>query len=150
MPPENDPIELSFDLGPGSIIVVGPGGWFNIHSHESGRKCYDCGHCDFIDGSDASEMSEAHRAIVDERWDSRSEYGITLPDRILLATDAKPELLKILSAETRDFKPPEPEIPVVDVSAQPHGSQWLDRRERLFWASITCFLTVNWLFALSA
>ena len=73
----SDPIVDFIDLEPGGILVVGPRGRLHIHYHASGDVCVSMVNCDVI-GTD--HMSEAHKALVDERWRDRSETGDVVVD----------------------------------------------------------------------
>jgi|GEM_PF-6132143 len=63
------------ELDPGSIVVVGPNGKLIISNRDSGGRSiqFTAKNCDFIG---PVEMSDAHRAIVDERWAARTETGV--------------------------------------------------------------------------
>ena len=101
MPYSDDPLIDVIDLEPGSIVVVGPKGRLRLHVHASGRTCWTAQNCDFIG---TSEMTDAHRAIVEERWDTRTVDGGFIGDsaQLLIPTS----LIKPLTAEPRD--PPSP------------------------------------------
>ena len=68
-----DPVVNSFDLGPGSVIVVCQHGRLRIHRHLSGAVCIDeMINTTFI-GPHA--MSDAQRDLVGDVWADRDENG---------------------------------------------------------------------------
>lgn len=61
-------------LAPGSLIVVGPMGWFKLSApNEHGERGLNIENCDFLGAG--NDMTPAHKAIVDERWAMRTETG---------------------------------------------------------------------------
>lgn len=94
----DDPHIEVIDLEPGSIVVVGPKGRLHLHTRDSGRKYWDAQNCDFIG---TSHMTDAHRAIVEERWDKRTIDGGPIGEYAELVVPNS--LVKPLTADTRDF-----------------------------------------------
>lgn len=61
-------------MGPGSVMVVGPMGIFDVVVNDDGKVTkLECINCDFLSGSKV--MTAAHRGLVDEQWMFRTETG---------------------------------------------------------------------------
>ena len=63
--------DMDVDLLPGSVIVVGPQGRFKIK--DGFFTIINCGFHGTLN------MTAAHRALVDEKWGDRDEFGRIVP-----------------------------------------------------------------------
>ena len=59
-------------FGPGSVVVVGPGGRIAIAHNKEGEAMITFEGCNFIG---AMGMTKAHRALVDEVWREWDDLG---------------------------------------------------------------------------
>ncbi len=66
------------DLPPGSVIVVGPNGRFKFDTIKSELVIVGC------DFKIAGNMTPEHKALVDQLWATRSEYGLNVKDATIV------------------------------------------------------------------
>lgn len=116
----SDPVVHVIDVEPGGIVVVGQKGRLHIHTHASGKTCVSAVNCDFIN---PEHMTDAHRAIVEERWDTRTTDGGFLGESAQLLIPAS--LIKPLTATPRDAPAPSPPRPAT--VKRPWWKFWGDR-----------------------
>ena len=71
-----NPTNWKMTLPPGGVLVVGPNGNFDVKA-QGDWVAIEMNNCDFIG---PGHMTEAHRALVDERWAVRTETGCLIND----------------------------------------------------------------------
>jgi hypothetical protein len=92
------------DIGPGGVVVVGPMGSLRIVTFDDGTMTIDrCVNCDFV--GTAGPISDAHKALVDERWRDRTDTGRVVDPRSSVKIDMPDALSSAFTGPTSEIPP---------------------------------------------